>query len=204
MYIHVYDCQPLLPACSAPVLPWKRQALQRDTIEYVFNVHSSTGFGQSRGQIILLVFMETGSCLLLWSKNYSYFKSRESKRVSWVFIYQLAREPGNRQANSWPRCWCRTVSCSEPGACFQPEQCFSTTIWFLLDSNWTEIISISAHLVCDANQPAGSALWPILWPPSSDSFLLVEDRNHAHHQPTSRFNACIGLKPAQRHWKRDA
>ena len=149
----------------------------------------------------------------LWKQGAAYWseakitvisRAESQKRVSWVFIYQLAREPGNRQAKSWPRCWCRTVSCSEPGACFQPEQCFSTTIWFLLDSNWTEIISISAHLGCDANQPAGSALWPILWPPSSDSFLLVEDRNHAHHQPTSRFSARISLKPAQKHWKSDA
>ena len=110
----------------------------------------------------------------LWKQGAAYWseakitvisRAESQKRVSWVFIYQLAREPGNRRAKSWPRCWCRTVSCSEPGACFQPEQCFSTTIWFLLDSNWTEIISISAHLVCDANQPAGSALWPILWRP---------------------------------------
>jgi hypothetical protein len=54
---------------------------------------------------------------------------------------------------------------------------------------WTVIEDSFAHLVCDTNPPAGSALWPILWPPSSDSFLLVEDRNHAHHRPTSRFSA---------------
>jgi hypothetical protein len=46
-------------------------------------------------------------------------------------------------------------------------------------------------LVRDDNPPAGSACRTILWPPSPDSFLLVEDRNHANHQPTSRFSAHI-------------
>jgi hypothetical protein len=50
-----------------------------------------------------------------------------------------------------------------------------------------------------ANPTAGSASRSINWPPSSESFLLVKDRNHAHDQPASRLRAHVVMKTAQRH-----
>ncbi len=144
VYVCIYTCMSVNSCCQHVQLLYcpKNDRHSRETRKnYVFNVQSSTGFGQSRGQImpVVQVFMRTGSCLLVSS----IYASEHSPKhccchacfVEWCWCHHLEQEA------IFPACVTvehqkqQVLGTKGTGACFQPEQCFSTTIWFLLDSN---------------------------------------------------------------------